>query len=294
MVPCSREWHYRNHVQFHLTPQGKLGLMGAGTKKVVEIRECHLPEVELWEAVSTLQFDPGMNFSRISLRQGAENSLMMVLESDSPEIPELDIEADLSVVHLTGNDPVVLAGDDHLVMQVGERPFRVSAGSFFQVNTGMAGKMVEHVLDHVPLPPGAMVVDAYCGVGLFSAFFAPRVQRLIGIEASPSACQDFVVNLDEYDHVELYEAPVEDVLPTLDIHPDLVLLDPPRAGMHPQAMDALVKLNPESIAYVSCDPATLARDASRLVREGYKLLDITPFDLFPQTYHIESISLFKK
>jgi len=106
-----------------------------------------------------------------------------------------------------------------------------------------------------------------------------------------------VVNLDEFDNVELYEGLAEEVLPNLAeqiANPLYVIVDPPRAGLDKQVVDEILKLAPQMIAYVSCDPSTLARDAARLINGGYKLKEVTPFDLFPQTYHIESISLFEK
>jgi 23S rRNA (uracil1939-C5)-methyltransferase len=221
---------------------------------------------------------------------------MLTLESDQLEAPELELEAGISVVHLSEKDALVMAGEDHLYMQVLDREFRVSAGSFFQVNTVMAEKMVEHLLDKLPLP-AKTILDVYCGVGLFSAFLAPRCERLIGIESSPIASEDFTFNLDEFDHVELYEGAAEDVIPGLvEQFGNLpyVLLDPPRAGVDKRALDAIRQLEPEVIAYVSCDPSTLARDAARLVAGGYRLAEVTPFDLFPQTYHIESISIFSR
>jgi 23S rRNA (uracil1939-C5)-methyltransferase len=178
-------------------------------------------------------------------------------------------------------------------MEVLGRAFRVSAGSFFQVNTRMAEAMVTHLLEVLPLSPEKTVLDLYCGAGLFSAFFAPRVAQVIGVEAAPSACEDFVVNLDEYENVSLYEGEAGMILPALDACPDIVVVDPPRAGLEKPALDALLKLAPPVLAYVSCDPATLARDAKRLLAGGYRLEQITPFDLFPQTYHIESISIFR-
>jgi 23S rRNA (uracil1939-C5)-methyltransferase len=129
---------------------------------------------------------------------------------------------------------------------------------------------------------------------LFSAFFAPHVGRLIGIESSPSACEDFAINLNEFETVELYEAPAEDVLPVLDLKPDIVILDPPRLGLDKRTLDALLSPGPARIVYVSCDPSTLARDAARLIAGGCRLIQVTPFDLFPHTYHIESISIFEK
>jgi len=141
------------------------------------------------------------------------------------------------------------------------------------------------------------LLELYSGVGLFSAFLAPRVGELVAVEASPAACRDFAFNLDTYDHVSLYEAPAEVALSHLvegDLKPDVVVLDPPRSGLPRDVIDALIALQPEVIAYVSCDPATLARDGKRLARRGYRLRSITPFDMFPQTYHIETVSFWKR
>ena len=219
---------------------------------------------------------------------------MLVLESESPETPELEIEAGISITHVFEENTVVIAGSDHLLMRVLDRDFKVSAASFFQVNTVMAGKMVEHLITQLPITQSTSLLDVYCGVGLFSAFLSPKCGRVIGIESSESACEDFTVNLDEFDNVELYEGEAEAVIPHLEANPDVVLVDPPRAGLDKAVLDGILKLSPSLIAYVSCDPSTLARDAARLINGGYALKEVAPFDLFPQTYHIESISIFER
>jgi 23S rRNA (uracil1939-C5)-methyltransferase len=154
--------------------------------------------------------------------------------------------------------------------------------------------MVSHLLERISLNPGTPLLDVFCGVGLFSAFFAAREAQVTGVELSPAACDDFSVNLDEFDDVSLYQASAAEVLPSLDLNPQVVLLDPPRAGLEIQVVEALLAKAPQQIAYISCDPATLGRDLARLIAGGYRLLEVTPFDLFPQTYHIESISLLEK
>lgn len=286
-------WNYRNYVQFHLDAQGKLGFQAPNSNRVIPISECHLPESSINALWPQLEFESETGIERVSLRSGVDENLMLVLESDSPDAPEFEIEAGISVVHIFDEHAVVIAGEDHITMKVLGREFFVSAPSFFQVNTAIAEKMVQHLLDRLPTSQ-SVLLDVYCGVGLFSAFLAPKCKQLIGIEASESACENFVINLNEFDNVELYEDFAEDVLPALDVQPDIILVDPPRAGVEKEALDAIGKMNPKVIAYVSCDPSTLARDAARLMNDGYKLLDVTPFDLFPQTYHIESISIFEK
>ncbi len=296
IVPAPQAWNYRNRIQFHLTPEGRLGFQSAGGTQVVPIDECHLPETALNALWPHLEFEAGAPFTRVSILSGSGGDLMLILESETAHPPSVELEAGISVVHLFDGDALVLAGSEHLTMEILGRPFRLSAGSFFQVNTSMAEEMVRHVESLLPQRMETLL-DVYCGVGLFSAFLAPRCQRLIGIEVSPSACEDFVVNLDAFDHVELYEAPAEICLPVLAEQitgPVCVILDPPRAGLEKKVLDALQVLGPERIVYVSCDPSTLARDARRLIAGGYHLKQVTPFDLFPQTYHIESISLFEK
>jgi 23S rRNA (uracil1939-C5)-methyltransferase len=294
-VPSPNPYYYRNHIQFHLTEEGKLGYFDISGRSVFPVQECHLPEGPLNRLWPQLDFEPIAGLERIGLRMGAGEEFQMILESESEETPELSVEElPLSAVHISPAGALVLAGGEAVEMEVLGRSFRVSAGSFFQVNTPLAGAMVEELLDYLPLSPESSVLDVYCGVGLFSAFLAPQVGRMVGIESSASACADFSENLDEFDNVELYEAAAEDVLPQLNLKVDIVIVDPPRAGLERRALDAILKLSPEMLAYISCDPATLARDARRLVEGGYLLLHSTPFDLFPQTYHIESISFWER
>jgi len=302
MVACPKPWNYRNHLQFHLSGNGKLGYIHSSdglnpSGSILEITECHLPETSINALWPQLEFEPGTNIERVSLRAGNDEDLMLVLESDSPEAPDLEIEAGISVSHVYEENAVIIAGNDHIVIRVLERDFKVSAASFFQVNTVMAEKMVNHLITNLPSTQSTTLLDIYCGVGLFSAFLAPKCEALIGIESSESACEDFTVNLDEFDNVELYEGLAEEILPALVgriANPPYILVDPPRAGLEKRVVDGILKLRPQVIAYVSCDPSTLARDAARLINGGYRLKEVTPFDLFPQTYHIESISIFER
>ena len=292
-VASSNEWNYRNHIQFHLNADGTLGFQAPASNKIIPISECHLPEVSINSLWPQLEFKPNRGIKRVSIRSGADDELMLVLESDSPETLELEMETNISVAHVFEDNAIVIAGNDHNTLKILDRKFHVSPNSFFQVNTNMAEKMVKHLLDRLPISQFT-ILDVYCGVGLFSAFLAPKCEHLTGIESSPSACDDFVINLDEFNNVELYEDLAEHVLPTLKVKPDIILVDPPRAGLAKEALDAIVKLKPRIVAYVSCDPSTLARDARRMINGGYKLVDVTPFDLFPQTFHIESIGFFER
>jgi 23S rRNA (uracil1939-C5)-methyltransferase len=293
-VASPQAWNYRNYVQFHLTPQGALGYTQAGSERVIPITECHLPLDSINDLWPKLEFEAIPGLERIGVRAGEADDLQLILESTDPQPPEISVEGlPISVVHLSPAGALVLVGSEWVIFDVLGRRFRVSAGAFFQVNTPMAAALVEHVLERLPSGADLSALEVYSGVGLFSAFLAPRFARLVCVEASAYACADFQYNLDEFDHVVLYQAPAEQVLPHVDFHPDFVLVDPPRSGLGARVVDQLLRLQAGRLIYLSCDAATLARDAKRLIRGGYTLKEITPFDLFPQTYHIESLSLWE-
>jgi 23S rRNA (uracil1939-C5)-methyltransferase len=289
------EWFYRNHIQFHLTPQGKLGYHSSGSDTILPVEECHLPEEVLNSIWPQLDFDVPQEPTRVGLRVGFGAEVQMILESHSITPPSLTVEdMPVSAVHISPAGLLVMAGSEQVIMEVNQRLFQVSAGSFFQVNTAMTGKLVEYFLERLPLSAEMSVLELYCGVGLFSAFIAPLIERLVCVESSPSACEDFLVNLDEFDNVELYEAQSWQVFGEIDWQPDMILLDPLRSGLDKRTLDGVLDLRPNAIAYVSCDPATFARDAKRLNSANYQLQEITPFDLFPQTYHIEMVSIWSR
>ncbi len=292
--PSKNEWYYRNHVQFHLNSEGRLGYLSAGSHQVIPIQVCFLPEEPINETWPQLEFEPGVEIERLGLRVGSDDSVMLILESKEDGAPEFSSTLPVSAVFTSLQGEVVLAGDDAVEIEVLGKVFHISAGSFFQVNTSQAADMVSHLLERLTVSPSMTLIDVYCGVGLFSAFLAPRVRELIGVELSPLACEDFAVNLDEFDHVSLYQGAAEQVLPTLNIQPDVVIVDPPRAGLDRRVLDAILHQAPNQLVYVSCDPATFARDVKRLIAGGYRLVSATPFDLFPQTAHIESVNFFTR
>jgi len=189
---------------------------------------------------------------------------------------------------------VTLVGRDYLVEEVAGRSYRVSAGSFFQVNTAGAAALVETVSAYLAPRPDQSLLDGYAGVGLFSLALAGQVGRVIAVEASPAAVADARYNVQAagLDNVEVIEGDVAEVLATLDRPVPLAIVDPPRAGCGPDVVARLAGLGVERLVVVACDPATLARDAGLLASAGYQVVEVQPLDLFPQTYHIESVALF--
>jgi 23S rRNA (uracil1939-C5)-methyltransferase len=294
VVASPSPWNYRNTVQFHVSPTGRLGFQRASSNAFVEVSECHLPQDAINQLWPQLNLEEGSGITRADLREGADEDLLLTLESQVDDPPEFEVDFPISVVYTGPSSTTVLSGEEFVIMPVLSRNFKVSSASFFQTNLPQAEAMVKKVLSLAGDLKGRTVLDAYCGVGLFSAFLAEKAGQLIGIELSDSACDDFAVNLDEFENVSLYIGAVEEILPSLELTPNIVVIDPPRAGLDQKVVAAITAAAPEKVIYVSCDPSTLARDIKRFAGQGYMVKSVTPFDQFPQTHHIECISLLEK
>jgi 23S rRNA (uracil1939-C5)-methyltransferase len=294
-IGAAEPWSYRNRVQFSLTAGGDLGFLVAESQEVLPVRECLLLDPlldDLWASLDMLW----PQLYRLSLRCGsATGDLLAIFELDHYEDFEIEVDFPVScVLLLADGEAVVLMGDSFLTEHVAGRDYRVSAGSFFQVNTAGAEALVSLVHEYLDPKGGETLVDLYCGVGLFGLALAGRVGRVIGVEVEPGAAADFRHNAGEMPNVELLEEDAESALAHLQERVDLLLLDPPRAGAGAEVIDQIARLAPTRVVYVSSEPATLARDARHLLDRGYTLRRVQPVDLFPQTYHVESVALFER
>ncbi|HVZ17010.1 MAG TPA: hypothetical protein VG897_07830, partial [Terriglobales bacterium] len=177
-----------------------------------------------------------------------------------------------------------LVGRDYLDYRVGDFGYRVSAGSFFQTNRHLTGTLLELVCKGAQ---GKLAIDLYAGVGLFATALAKSFERVIAVESAPSSFADLKSNAPR--NVKTIEATTELFLQRNSQKPDFVVVDPPRAGLGKHAVAGLAKLASKSITYVSCDPSTLARDLPALTSAGYRITEAHLVDLFPQTFHMETV-----
>ena len=171
-----------------------------------------------------------------------------------------------------------------------DREFRVASPSFFQVNTKQAEFMINLVGDKLNLNGSEILVDAYAGVGVFASLLSKQVGKVIAIEESQAAVRDALFGLNDLENIYYIEGKTEEVLKELEEGVDVIILDPPRTGCHPSAIDSVIDSKANKIAYVSCDPPSLARDLNMLVHGGYTIESVSPIDMFPQTYHTECVA----
>jgi 23S rRNA (uracil1939-C5)-methyltransferase len=292
MISSPAEWGYRTSVTFHPSEEGRLGYWSHVEERVIPIDECPIIQPILWQLFEDLDLDL-TGILHVTLRVGGDDDLLIALETEDVEPPELEVDVPVSVAMvLPTGEAANLIGDNYLVHHCAGRRWRVSAGGFFQVNLGAAEHLVRQVNRMAALEGHEIVLELYSGVGLFTATLSAGAERVVGVEANPDAVSDAAVNLEDTDNVELYQGSVEDILPALlDVPFDVVVVDPPRGGVDPEVIDSLLEIRASRIVYVSCDPATFARDARRLAAGGYRLAEVVPVDMFPQTYHIETVSL---
>ena len=189
-----------------------------------------------------------------------------------------------------GSETSCIAGQPYLLEQFASLEFQVRPDTFFQVYTETAEALLEMIMQYLNLQGDEVLVDAYCGIGTLTLPLAQRVGQAIGLEVQPEAVQQAEINADRNNitNVTFQAGAVEKLLPQLGITPDIVLLDPPRKGCDRTVVESLLQSSPRHIVYVSCKPATLARDLKLLCQTGkYHLTKVQPADFFPQTNHVE-------
>jgi 23S rRNA (uracil1939-C5)-methyltransferase len=194
-----------------------------------------------------------------------------------------------------GEEEVLLAGERTITEKLGEFIFEISSNSFFQTNTKQAEKLYQIVLNMAELEGDEEVLDLYCGNGTISLFLSKAAKRVIGVEAVSESVQNARRNseLNGVNNCEFICGETKKVLKNFESErriPQLVVIDPPRAGLHPHVIKSLLNMKPSKIVYVSCNPTTLARDLKIFCEKDYKLENIQPVDMFPHTYHIESVA----
>ncbi|MBU0462643.1 MAG: 23S rRNA (uracil(1939)-C(5))-methyltransferase RlmD [Proteobacteria bacterium] len=195
----------------------------------------------------------------------------------------------------TGKEEIILYGEDHIKEKLGKFEFKISANSFFQTNTRSCEKLYSKVSEYAALTGNEIVMDLYSGTGTIPIWLSDQAKMVYGIEIVKSAVIDAKQNagLNGIENCEFFEGDIKDVLPRLKQKPDVMIIDPPRVGMHKDVVQQVLLISPEKIVYVSCNPATLARDLEMLAPK-YEIKEIQPIDMFPHTYHIESVALLLK
>ena len=292
--PSPDQYGYRNHARFTVRRRGKredgpegnregsLGFVNRETRQFVRIDKCLLMHDGVNRLLEDLQDHCGET-TQLSIRAAKYPGRAGKYSEDSLIQP-----------YLAHPEISVKTGQKRYTETVGGHDFQVSSPSFFQVNVDQAAAAAQVVSDRLQLGPNDVLLDAYTGVGTFAILLAPSVKKVIAVEESSAAVADAKLNGAGLNNLEFVLGRTEDVLRDLPEKPDVVVLDPPRSGCQPRALESLIEMAPPRLAYVSCDAETLGRDLKILCQGGYQLDEVAPLDMFPQTHHVECVAFLSR
>src|SRR5215218_7586156 len=268
VTPSPNDWRYRTRATWQIDrEQRTIGYYERGSRRVCDVVDCAVLHSELQ--------------ARLEAVRGAG------WDQFPPDLKHLDVVAGDNGVSFA---PAFAAFETtELTLTVGGEVYRYNAKAFFQINPSLLGPLIEFALAGAP---GESAIDLYSGVGLFTLPLSRQFKRVIAVESNPTAARFARWNLRDvgFDDTKVFTANVARWLSDVSMRDvDFVLLDPPRVGAESAVIEGILDLHPLRISYVSCDPATLARDLRKLVAGGYRIEAIGGFDLFPQTHHVETV-----
>lgn len=326
-------WNYRNKMQFPVgLEKGRtvIGCFVRGSHRIIDTKDCHIQKqgnnaiVNAVRDIAAQLHIPVYDEDRhtgvlrhVVGRVGLGEELMVCLVTATQHLPRerecikllraklpklVSVQQNIQTYHnnvIMGRETKLLWGKPTILDRIGRLKFHISPRSFFQVNTEQAEVLYRKALEFANLRGGETVIDAYCGTGTISLFLAQKAAKVYGIEIVKPAIEDAKRNARD-NHVKNAEFLVGDatrVMPQLyrqGVRPDVIVVDPPRAGCTPLVLKTFTEMKPERIVYVSCNPASLARDLAILAPFGYYPQKIQPVDMFPQTSHVETICLMSR
>lgn len=267
VTPSPRDWRYRMRAMWQIDQNERtIGYYERGSRRVCDVVDCAVLMPELQE------------------------TLERVRATDFGEVPtdlkHLEVVAGENGVSLA--PPFATFETRELELTIGGERYSYNAEAFFQINPGLLAPLIEFALHDVS---GGLAIDLYCGVGLFTLPLARRFKGVVAVEANPTATRFAYHNLERarLENARVVNASVAEWFRPRTLSADFILLDPPRAGAESAVIKGILDFAAPRVTYVSCDPATLARDLKKLIAGGYAIESLRAFDLFPQTHHVETV-----
>ena len=295
IVPSPNIYNYRNKVTLKVDKE--LGYYKRRSNDIVSINYCYLLDDKLNNIIKKLNeigLDKGINEVVIRNVSDDDTSLTLSLQKPLKNYEKYKKIVDKTTL-IDKNNIVNTSINSNIIARLGKTDYIVSPTAFFQVNTLQTINLYNKVLEYVKESNNPRVLDLYCGTGTIGIYVSDYAKEIIGVEINAKAIEDAKVNarLNNIENARFYSGDTKKVLSNNIFDIDLVIVDPPRQGLDEEVIKDLIKLSPEKIIYVSCDPITLARDI-KLFSDSYNVKEITPFDMFPNTYHIENIMVLEK
>ena len=287
-IISNEEYNYRNKTILHGIGKN-LGFYEERTHSIIPINNCHLISHKMNKVIKVLN-KINERIEEVLIRCNNDDSMIMVeLEGKVSDLEELKDICDVLIYN-----GLILSEEDELINEIGNKKYYLSYSSFFQVNRFLTKNLYDEVLKEVKKKKPKKVLDLYTGTGTIGIYVSNYAKKIIGIDSNGSNIKNANKNkeLNNVKNIEFICDRVENRINEFK-NIDLIIIDPPRAGLDPKTKNYLKELKSDTIIYVSCDPVTLARDLKEL-NDIYNIKSIKPFNMFPRTYHVESISVLER
>lgn len=285
----SKQYHYRNKITLQVQ-NGKIGLFSTKTNNLVSIKSCLLISDAMNQLIELIQSEINLQeITGIIIKEAQSNIMVQLIGKTNKQNLIKILSPEVTSLYLNEK---CLFGTKYIKEKLGDYEFQVSPASFFQVNHEQTINLYNQVKIYLG-PNNNHVLDLYCGTGSIGIYVSDCCKKITGIELNSSAVKDANQNVlkNNLSHVKVYEGDVGKILKTKNTY-DAIIVDPPRSGLDKRTKQVLKQIKCPKIIYVSCNPITLARDLNDL-KEIYDLKDISLFDMFPNTYHVESVVLLE-
>ena len=282
--------HYRNKITLQYNE--KLGLYEEKTHNIIEIEECLLMPQKVNDIIKLLnKYNYNTSLQKIVIRIINNQVMINIIAKDIPKsLIEILKNLDVSVYH----NSKYISGNKVLIETLNNYKFSILPDSFFQINKKQTINLYNQIVEYANPQKEDKVLDLYCGVGTIGIYLSKYCKEVLGIEINKSSIENANINkkLNNVENISFIEADVSKVL-SMKYKADIIIVDPPRSGLDKNTIETLIKINPKKIVYVSCDPITLSRDIN-LLKNNYILKDIKLYDMFPETYHVESVCMLER
>ncbi len=258
IIPSVNQFHYRNKVTLHVNHE-KIGLYNKKSNKIVKLDNCLLLDKPINNYLKKIDANKYKNRTEIILRTNGKD---------------------------------ILDKQGQIIKKIGDYQYYVSLNSFFQINDEVTKDMYDKIKEYANANRKDNVLDLYCGTGTIGLYLSKDANRVLGIEINKQAIDDAIKNkeLNKVDNIDFIASDVSAIINDITFTPTIIVVDPPRAGLDEKAIKTIIKMHPNKLIYTSCDPMTLARDL-KVLKDYFKIEEITPFDMFPNTYHVECVCL---
>lgn len=289
IVKCKNTFNYRNKTTFQV--KGCIGLYKKNTYDIIDIDNCLISDNTINNAIKYLKKLELKDLYKITCRVGM-NELMIILETNNKNLNIDCIKSIADSIYLkVDNEYTLIYGKKDICEKIGNYEYLISPDSFFQVNKNTCLNLYNKIKEYVGINKN--ILDLYCGIGSIGIFVSEN-NKVIGVEINKFAIENAIENkkINNLNNIDFICGDSGKKISMLNFNPDIIIVDPPRNGLNIETINNIIKFKSNKILYVSCDPMTMVRDLN-ILNKNYEIIEITPFDMFPNTMHVECLALLQ-